>query len=101
MKAKEFYTHFTVAYGSCFLVVHVIAAITQSHIATGPWGYYGFPLVGLGYAIVRTVLNYEHQHEVGDLKRRIDQIELQQLDQKYKLSDIERNVHNQSRAEAE
>lgn len=35
------------------LAVFVTSTAMQSHIHIGPLGYYGFPLVALGYAVVR------------------------------------------------
>ncbi len=49
----RFYGRFASAYGTMMLVVFAASFLTQSHIRLGMVGYYGFPLVALGYAVVR------------------------------------------------
>jgi hypothetical protein len=50
----RFYEHFAAAYGTMWLVVVLLAVITQSHIETGLFGLIGFPIIALIYAAVRT-----------------------------------------------
>jgi hypothetical protein len=65
----RFYGRFAAAYGTLMLAVFVASIVMQSHIAVGPFGYYGFPVIALIYAIVRysaeenPALFARHRHE--------------------------------------
>jgi len=48
-----FYGRFAAAYGTCWFVLMLVAVLTQSHINTGLFGFIGFPLIGIFYAIIR------------------------------------------------
>jgi hypothetical protein len=42
MKGMKFYAHFVEAYGTCWLVIFILAILTQKNIETGLYGFYGF-----------------------------------------------------------
>ena len=50
----RFYGRFASAYGTMMLAVFAASVLMQSHIRVGMLGYYGFPLVALGYAVIRS-----------------------------------------------
>ena len=49
----RFYGHFAAAYGTMWLIMLLLALVTQSHIETGLFGLVGFPIIALIYAAVR------------------------------------------------
>ncbi len=49
----RFYGRFASAYGTMMLAVFAVSILMQSRIRIGMLGYYGFPLVALGYAVIR------------------------------------------------
>jgi len=51
--ALNFYGRFAAAYGTCWLLMVVLAVVTQSHIDAGVFGLVGFPLIALFYAVIR------------------------------------------------
>jgi hypothetical protein len=51
----KFYGHFAAAYGTLWLVMLILAFVSQSHIDTGLFGLVGFPIIALIYATVRMV----------------------------------------------
>ncbi len=53
MKRTSWFTYFSSAYGTCWLILLAAALITSSRINTGLFGLIGFPLVGIVYAIFR------------------------------------------------
>ena len=52
----RFYGHFAAAYGTLWLVMLLVALLTQSHIDAGLFGLVGFPIIALIYAIARLVM---------------------------------------------
>ncbi len=46
----RFYGYFASAYGTIWFVLMLAALVTQSHINTGPFGMFGFPVVAFVYA---------------------------------------------------
>jgi hypothetical protein len=50
---KRFYGHFAAAYGTIWLVMMLVAMLTQSHIDAGMFGLIGFPIISLIYAAIR------------------------------------------------
>jgi hypothetical protein len=52
---RRFYGHFAAAYGTCWIVLMTLAIVSMSHIDSGAFGFFGFPIISLIYAIVRTV----------------------------------------------
>ena len=68
-----FYGHFAAAYGTLWLVVVILAVLTQSHVQTGIFGVFGFPIVSLFYAIARTVM--ADPADVRELEGRLDSLE--------------------------
>ena len=81
----KFYGHFAAAYGTCWLVVLVVAFLTGSHIETGLFGLVGFPLGALAYAAFRVTASERDEssgagrrHSAGDLadlRRRVRELE--------------------------
>lgn len=53
MKRTSFWTYFSSGYGTLWIVVLGVALISQSHIDTGAFGLFGFPVIALVYALVR------------------------------------------------
>jgi hypothetical protein len=49
----SFYTYFSSAYGTLWLAMFVFSFVTQSRVRTGEFGYYGFPIIALIYALYR------------------------------------------------
>jgi hypothetical protein len=49
----RFYGHFAAAYGTMWLVLLLLALVTQSNINTGLFGLIGFPIIALIYAAIR------------------------------------------------
>lgn len=49
----SFWTYFTSAYGTFWLVLIGIGLITQSHLNAGLFGLIGFPIIALIYAMIR------------------------------------------------
>jgi hypothetical protein len=48
---NKFWIHFLSAYGAIWFVLMAVALLSHSHINTGPFGMYGFPLISLVYAL--------------------------------------------------
>ena len=53
MTPLRFYEHFAVAFGTIWLVMLVLALLTQTNINAGIFGLIGFPILSLIYAFVR------------------------------------------------
>jgi len=53
MNTIRFYGHFAAAYGSCWLLLFLMALITQSRINLGGLGFFGFPIGSAAYAFLR------------------------------------------------
>jgi cbb3-type cytochrome oxidase subunit 3 len=53
MKPLRFYEHFAAAYGTIWLVLMLVALISNTHINAGLFGLIGFPILSLAYAFVR------------------------------------------------
>ncbi|MFW5845104.1 MAG: hypothetical protein ACOCXJ_02655 [Planctomycetota bacterium] len=51
----ECYGYFAAAYGTCCLVLFVIALIGQMHVDAGLFGFIGFPILAAIYAAVRFI----------------------------------------------
>lgn len=49
----KFYYDFAAAYGTLWLICFVLAIVTQSHIDTGQFGVFGFPIISVIFAITR------------------------------------------------
>ena len=50
----RFYGHFAAAYGTFWLVMLLMALVSQSHIDAGMFGMCGFPILAIIYAAIRT-----------------------------------------------
>jgi len=79
MKFAKFYGHFAAAYGTCWLVLLLAALVSQSHINAGAFGMFGFPVIALIYAIVRSVsaTTGALDEELALLRRRLAELERQ------------------------
>ena len=77
MNWPTFYRDFAAAYGTCWLVLLALALVTQSHIDTGLFGFIGFPVIGLVYAVWRKAdePTTETQDELQRLQDRIARLE--------------------------
>lgn len=62
MKQTSFWTYFTSAYGTCWLVLLVFGFIAQDHMDAGIFGLIGFPLISLFYAGIR------RSSDMGDIE---------------------------------
>jgi len=51
---RSFYYHFAAGYGTIWFVLWISALITQSSIKTGGFGFFGFPVIALCYALLAT-----------------------------------------------
>ena len=50
-------TYFTSGYGICFLVLFIMFLLTQEDVQVGEFGLWGFPIIALFYAIIRTSID--------------------------------------------
>ena len=53
MNIIRFYGHFAAAYGTCWLLLFLVAIITQSSIHMGELGMFGLPVASAIYAYLR------------------------------------------------
>ena len=74
---RRFYGHFIAAYGTCWFVLLVLATITMSHINTGAFGYFGFPIISAIYAFVRMNGPAPRQAEINELQQKILELKVQ------------------------
>jgi hypothetical protein len=74
---NKFWTHFLSAYGAIWFAVLTVALLSHSHIDTGRFGLYGFPLISLAYALYqrdrKTPTEWENE------RLRIDNQRLEEL----------------------
>ena len=75
MKPLRFYEHFACAYGTIWLLLMLVALITQSHIDAGLFGLIGFPIMALIYAFIRKAGSQKNGDELAELKRRLAELE--------------------------
>lgn len=68
MKPLRFYEHFACAYGSLWLATMTLALLTRSHIDTGVFGLFGFPLISLIYAFVRRSGDIDKHDEIRAIR---------------------------------
>lgn len=66
MTRLRFYEHFAVAYGTIWLVLMVVALLTQSNINTGAFGMFGFPALALIYAFFRRSQSRQSSGDSGE-----------------------------------
>lgn len=57
---RRFYGHFAAAYGTFWLIMMLLAVVTQSHIDAGLFGFIGFPIISLIYAVIRVTSSGSH-----------------------------------------
>jgi len=70
-----FYRDFAAAYGTCWLVMLILALVSQSNIQTGAFGVFGFPVIGLIWAFVKWGMSKSHDDRDQLLDRRIRRLE--------------------------
>jgi hypothetical protein len=72
MNTTRFYGHFAAAYGSCWLLLFLVAFVTQSNINLGELGFFGFPAISLGYAYLRYKGNPRLDNAILEIGKWID-----------------------------
>jgi hypothetical protein len=68
MKISRFWQNFFLVYGAIWAVLMAVALVTQSHINTGTFGLYGFPLIAIGYALYQRDKKTPEEHELEQLR---------------------------------
>jgi hypothetical protein len=77
MKPLRLYEHFACGYGTIWLLVLLCSFILQTHINTGAFGLFGFPVIALIYAFIRKANEQPYTDELTELKKRVAQLESQ------------------------
>ena len=72
MNATRFYGHFAAVYGSCWLIMFLVAFVTQSYINLGELGFFGFLAISLGYAYLRYKGNKRLDNTILEIGKWID-----------------------------
>jgi hypothetical protein len=73
----QFYGHFAAAYGTIWLVLLIVAVVTQSHINAGTIGMCGFPIAAFVYALFRSLVPSREAQEIAFLRERVRWLEAQ------------------------
>jgi hypothetical protein len=76
---SRFYGHFAAAYGTIWFCLMLFALLTTSHVNTGAFGMFGFPVIALIYAIVRSSAVSGQDSETEFLRERIRLLEAEIL----------------------
>ena len=63
MKRTSWFTYFSSAWGTCWLVLMSVALVTQTHINAGAVGLVAFVLIGVVYAWFRRSLDARREEE--------------------------------------
>jgi hypothetical protein len=71
----RFYGHFAAAYGTIWFCLMLAAVLTHSHINAGPFGLWGFPVIALIYALLRSSVPDSQQAEIEALRERVRWLE--------------------------
>ncbi len=71
----RFYGHFAAAYGTIWFCLMLVAVITQSHINAGAFGLWGFPVIAVLYALLRSAGGYAQADELEFLRERVQWLE--------------------------
>ncbi len=71
----RFYGHFAAAYGTIWFCLMLAAVVSQSRIDAGAFGLYGFPIIALVYAILRSLATTGQASEIKLLRKRIRRLE--------------------------
>ena len=71
----RFYGHFAAAYGTFWLVLLGAALLSQSHIAAGEFGLFGFPIIAFIYAAIRVSSQPDSQTELRRLRDLVEKYE--------------------------
>jgi hypothetical protein len=71
----RFYGYFAAAYGTIWFCLMLAAVVTQSHINAGAFGLYGFPVIALIYAIIRSLAASGQASELDFLRERVRRLE--------------------------
>lgn len=74
MPFLRFYGHFAAAYGTIWLIF-VLSISFNGHAETGEFGLYGFPVIALVYALLRTSMGNNQDYELRNLRDRISRLE--------------------------
>ena len=78
MGFARFYGHFAAAYGTLWLLLFLAALLSQSHIDAGEFGFFGFPILAIFYAVLRVMGAGGKSSEVAELRERVAHLETQQ-----------------------
>jgi hypothetical protein len=62
----SFYTYFSSAYSTLWLIMFAIAFLTTSHVDAGVFGVIGFPIISAIYAFMRRT-NDKHKLPPGNV----------------------------------
>ena len=77
------YKNFACAYGTLWLVMLSLAVLTQSHVNTGAFGLFGFPVIAIIYALIKKQ-KYENETDqealIKHLQDKVYSLERQLLD---------------------
>jgi hypothetical protein len=76
----RFYGYFAAAYGTIWFCLMLAAVVSQSHINAGAFGLYGFPVIALIYAIIRSFAASDHASELELLRGRVRRLEAELSD---------------------
>ena len=71
----RFYGYFAAAYGTIWFCLMLAAVVSQSHINAGAFGLYGFPVIALIYAIIRSLAASGQASELDFLRERVRRLE--------------------------
>lgn len=73
----RFYGHFAAAYGTIWLGMLLIAVLGRKHVNAGEFGLWGFPVIALFYALIRSGSANDLEDEVWELRQRVQELEEQ------------------------
>jgi len=89
----KFWLHFTSGYGFMWIVVMLVAVLTQSHVNTGEFGLIGFPIISAIYAFVRIRYSHMSSTETNYKKLQIE-IEYDRLQKENMMLREQLNLRN-------
>jgi hypothetical protein len=82
---SHFFGYFTSAYGTFWLMGHVSLALTHSTVNMGEFGYCGFPIIALIYALIRVFFSENQTKTIIQLRHHINYLadKLRESEEKY------------------
>jgi hypothetical protein len=72
---SRFYGYFAAAYGAIWFSMVVIAVLWRKHVNAGEFGLWGFPIIALFYAVIRSGSANGLEAEVWELRQRVQELE--------------------------